>query len=268
MNSATNTDRAPKDLSRTLTEVLGRHAGLHKRLHKEPVPFVHAGDGMYADNDAYYLQTGISALNAIYASLNAADVQPDQVSAVMDYACGYGRVTRWLQATFAKSSLYAGDLDPKAVAAVSSLMGAQTVQLTKDLSLPLPGKFDLIWVGSLVTHLKEEAVQNLLQFLGQSLTQTGVLVVTAHGDYVADRIRRREKSYNLAESEMQPLLAAYENTGFAFAPYPGEDDYGISINTPAKLTQMACEAGLELVRFEKKGWVKHQDCFAFIKART
>ncbi len=252
-----------RDLSAALTELLLQVDPGAQQFTKPPIALVGAGDGMHDGRDGHYLQVGHSAIQMIMQSLASAEVAPDEVHAVLDYACGFGRVSRWLRAAFPNATLLAADLDPKAIKIVSELLMTQTIQLTKDLSVQLPGAFDLIWVGSLFTHVDEDYTVRLLSFLMHHLTARGVIVATTHGSLVAHRIATRERLYNLTDEAAAAVTQDYETAGFAFAPYRAGTDYGISVARPDKMAQLAHSVGFEMTFFKAKGWAQHQDCFCF-----
>ncbi|MFC4252577.1 class I SAM-dependent methyltransferase [Sinimarinibacterium flocculans] len=256
--------RADVDLAEHVQALLGRQQSLSTALRVPMVTTVSKGDGMYSGDSEYYLQAGASALSLLFQSLEAAGTRRADVGAVLDYACGFGRVTRWLAACF-PGMVHAADLDPSAVDAVGKLIGVPTTHIAKDLSVRLLGSYDLIWVGSLLTHLNEADIVEVLRYLGGHLTSRGLLVVTTHGPYVAERLRSREKTYNLEETAVAALVERYDAQGSAFAAYRGMTDYGISLTRPHRLATMAFDAGLDTVYFKARGWVKHQDCFCLRK---
>gem|GEM_PF-2734259 len=55
---------------------------------------------MTQGNPDDYFITGRSALQAVNHPLAAAHIPEKNVKRVLDYACGYGRVSRWLMAGF------------------------------------------------------------------------------------------------------------------------------------------------------------------------
>jgi hypothetical protein len=65
-------------------------------------------DAMYFNDDKHYLFVGASALNAIMAALQLADVQ--EPAAILDFGASVGRVTRWLRAAFPTAALCACDI--------------------------------------------------------------------------------------------------------------------------------------------------------------
>lgn len=220
------------------------------------------GDGMYdAAASEHYFSVGASAMSAIKRSLAAAKVTPTAETQVLDYACGYGRVLRWLAVAFGQHRVIGVDADAKAVAAAASL-GFKAERLDTSLVTYLGRDFDLIWVGSLLTHLPEGETLRVLGYLRRHLTKTGVLVFTTHGRLVEHRLRTRERLYNLDEASARELVDGVTVSGFGFRPYPKVTDYGISVARPWKVLQMAEQSGLRPVLYEDRGWAEHQDVCA------
>ncbi len=227
---------------------------------------VSPNDGMYQGNDAHYLQVGASALRLIEFSLAAVNRKMAEIDRVLDYACGFGRVLRWLCAEFPHADIAAADADAKAIDAVKRLFDVAAFTLDRSLKEDIGSDFDLIWVGSLATHLPQEILQALLHRLQALLSSKGVLVLTTHGPYVAGRIARGEKNYLLDAKGVKRFLRTYENDGFGFSPYPDQETYGISACTASMLMSMFESARLRPIFFQERGWVKHQDCIAAIKS--
>jgi len=226
---------------------------------------VAAKDRMYNGNDAYYLEVGANALHLIDRSLAAISRRSDEIRLLLDYACGFGRVLRWLCAAFPQAQIVAADADAKAIAAVKELFEVDTFTLDRSLRENIGNDFDLIWVGSLATHLPEEALQALLFRLHSLLSNHGLLVATIHGHYVAGRISRGEKNYGLDASETEALLESYRRDGYGFGAYPGQSSYGIAVSTASKVLSMCEVAHLRPILFQERAWVRHQDCFAVVK---
>lgn len=219
------------------------------------------GDGMAKGRQDVYFKTGRNALNAIIQTLNSAHVQPSEVGRVLDYACGYGRVLRWLDAAFPKACLLGVDVDQKAVNSAAENLGVNTRILDPTLNDRLDDPFDLIWVGSLFTHLPRSEAGRVLNYLKSHLTAQGVLVFTVHGHFVAKRLRQREKTYNLAEQKIVQILEEFDSGAFAFAPYDHAENYGISLSSPGNVVELLEQADLAPVYFRARGWVNHQDVF-------
>ena len=101
---------------------------------------------------------------------------------MLDMPCGHGRVTRALRAAFPAAELVACDIDTDGVSFCRDRFGAVPVASCPDpMAVELPGTFDLIWVGSLFTHLPSASWHPFLQLFARSLVRGGVLCFTAAG---------------------------------------------------------------------------------------
>jgi SAM-dependent methyltransferase len=137
----------------------------------------------------------------------------------------------------------------------------------------LQQSFDLIWCGSLVTHLNERGILSLLRLFHRQLRTGGLLIFTTHGDFVPGRILRREFDYGLTLEQINRIGASYPETGYGYEDYPGEKeygasvtDYGVSLTSPDWIRRRVAEVGgLREVYFKERGWDDHQDVFGFVR---
>jgi SAM-dependent methyltransferase len=217
-----------------------------------------------------YWVAGRSALQAIRSCLKAANKAPSDIHRVLDIPCGHGRILRYLKATFSKAEFTACDLLRDGVDFCSSVFGAIPVYSTEDLSMiPLKTNyFDLIWVGSLLTHLDSEHWGPVLNKLSSCLRDDGVLVFTAHGDYVYRSMKGLEEfeSHGLPYWRITQVLYRFERTGFGYAPYLGSNRYGISVSAPHwVLSTISRHRELRCVHFTDRSWHGLQDVYGCVK---
>jgi SAM-dependent methyltransferase len=210
---------------------------------------------------AVYLESGRTALHCVRAALAAAG-KPD-VRRVLDLPCGHGRILRVLKAAFPDADLTACDLDRDGVDFCGRQFGADPVYSHPDPArVRLPGPFDLIWCGSLLTHLDAPRWAGFLRLFRSVLAPDGVCVVTTHGVGAAEYIRARRITYGLPDPPK--LLRRYERHGFAFLPYRPGGDYGVSMSSPAWVAARVAELpATRLVLLLEKGFHNHQDAVAF-----
>lgn len=221
------------------------------------------GDGMYNGNGKAYLRVGRSALDCIKLTLRSASRKKTEIDSVLDFACGFGRVTRWLAAAFPNAALAAMEVNPKAVNFVANAFPAKAYAVDSEwLSVPVD-QYDLIWCGSLFTHISREKSDRLFAVLAERLRPGGLLATTTHGAFVADRLRRRANSYQLSESAIAQLLRGYDADRYGFGPYDGAPDYGTSACKPDYFILAGTAAGLMPHLFVERGWSRHQDLFGF-----
>lgn len=123
---------------------------------------------------------------------------------------------------------------------------------------------DLIWCGSLFTHIDENSASQLLRFFYQNLAPGGICAFTTHGKRPLELLQGSKGSYLLDSRARLDLVAQYREPGYGFRSYRWKQGYGISLVTREKLNAMASEAGdwAELL-FVDRGWDDHQDAFVF-----
>ncbi|MGB3812942.1 MAG: class I SAM-dependent methyltransferase [Shinella sp.] len=230
----------------------------YSRVSKEIAP----GDGMLKNDPEHYFTVGASASAAIHDAARTARMEPKNIRRVLDYACGYGRVLRWLKADFPNAYLLGVDADPKAAKAASEVLGVPTRPLDIQLTDRLDDPFDLIWVGSLFTHLPKAEMKRVLTYLGAHLTKGGLLVFTTHGDLVANRLASRSRDYGLVEETIDPVLQDYQTDGYGFASYPKLPGYGISVSKTSCVMALIEAAEMTPILYKDRGWAAHQDVFA------
>lgn len=100
---------------------------------------------------------------------------------VLDFACGYGRLLRFLSLVMAPDRLLASDIQKDAVDFVSEQFGVPGVYSDPDPRRFDPARtFDLIWVASLFSHLSPNLFVAWLERLVGLLKPGGVLCFSTH----------------------------------------------------------------------------------------
>lgn len=146
-------------------------------------------DGMYHQDGLHYFKVGLSAIGCINEALERANLS--EVRTILDLPCGGGRVLRFLVQRFPTAEVTACELAPGAVEFCARTFGAQPAFSSVNLDEVSLGKtFDLIWCGSLVTHLNKSGITALIALFRRHLSNNGVMIFTTHGDFVARRCRR------------------------------------------------------------------------------
>ena len=211
------------------------------------------GDTMHAGGDEHYVAVGLSALDCIGAALRGRTPR-----AILDLPCGFGRVTRMLRARYPAADITVCDVDRPGVDFTAERFDAHPIYSVLDLgALRLPSTYDLIWVGSLVTHLSEAQSRAFLASMVRCLTQDGVLVVTSHGPTIIPGLNGW--GYGLEPSGIVRVIEGYKHAGFGHCGYGNDDGYGISLTDQAWWRHAAPECGLHLVSYGTRRWDSHQD---------
>jgi SAM-dependent methyltransferase len=223
---------------------------------------MHPRDGMLNDNITHYLSCGRDALLNI--ALAQASAKVGVPTRILDFACGFGRVARHLRAAYPDAEITFSDAMPDASAFCAESFRGIDRPVSKDLAGYAPGgPFDLIWVGSLFTHLTEAASARLLDRLYGLLAKGGLLVFTSHGRELRRRRALGKWPYNISASQFDDMIAQADASGYGFVGYDSDREYGISLAELAWWSRALDRlAGSELVLVRERGWDRHQDVLA------
>jgi SAM-dependent methyltransferase len=132
---------------------------------------------------AAYFRDGASVASAIrqLAVWHAGGL--DKLGAMLDFASGYGRVTRFMVRELAPERLWVSDIYPQAVAFQQATFGVHGLPSAPDpAAFDCPQRFDLVFVTSLFTHLPEATFRGWLERLLSVLTPKGLLVFSVHDE--------------------------------------------------------------------------------------
>jgi SAM-dependent methyltransferase len=222
-----------------------------------------SNDCMYAiSSDEEYLLTGLSGRRCIESVL-ARSAGHNNVQSILDFACGYGRVVRFLKARFSVADITTADIDPAALDFCRRIFSVKTIISNRDFTrLSISDKFDLIWCGSLVTHIDENAAARLLRFFHDHLLPGGVCIFTTHGN----RAAKSMQTYGLTEIAQQQVLSQFHENGYGYADYPRRHGVGISVVSPECMVAIAQSAGdWSHTAFLEHEWANFQDVYGFAR---
>ncbi len=111
---------------------------------------------------------------------------PNGPRTFLDFASGYGRLTRLIVHERFADEVHVSDILEGAMAFQGAQFGVKTILSTSRPSeLPIAGRYDLIFVASLFTHLPPESFTRWLQRLAGLLEPEGLLVFSVHDESVA-----------------------------------------------------------------------------------
>jgi SAM-dependent methyltransferase len=214
----------------------------------------------------HYHNVGQSAFRCIKLALLAASKK--EIGKILDLPCGHGRVQRVLRAAFPEAHITACDIDRDGVDYCARTFAATPVYSAENPRLiPLDDRFDLIWCGSLLTHLDREAWPPFLRFFQARLNPGGVCIFTVHGRHSVGALRRGKLTYGLAD--VPEILEEYDRDGFGYQKYPSHtlSNYGISLSSPSWVINHLLEhTELRLTLYTEKAWDNHQDVVACVRA--
>lgn len=224
-------------------------------------------DGKHVeDSYIHYNKVGKSALKNIEDALEAANMKFSEIKYFLDLPSGYGRVLRILQTKIEPQRITACDLNEEAVKFCNSEFGVEPLISNIDFKkIHFNKKYDLIWIGSLFTHLNHKSFHILLDVLYSILDNKGVLVFTTHGEHSLDLIDNKWV-YNMDFPEKEKLIEILKNEGYYYISNESSKDYGMSIcTTNYVFTEInrLYNGKLKLLLYKYRGWDNHQDVYAF-----
>ena len=224
---------------------------------------VHAGDAIFrfiwehpsfaakADAVRYYFTDGARSAAQVRAIVDRWMPAAPPLR-ILEFASGYGAVTRHARAALAPHHLSACVIHPEANAFNARTFSVRTIQsATVPEKLALPRPFDVIFVLSFFSHMPRATWTRWLQRLYRAIRPGGLLVFTTHG------------LASMAQMDEKPLDA----DGFWFAPGSEQHDldgadYGQTVTSRDFVdAQIATLPGAECLQYEPGYWWGHQDLF-------
>ena len=228
-------------------------------------------------NPVHYHALGCGALDCIRLALLAA--QKESVSSILDLPSGHGRVTRILRAEYPDARLTACDIDHDGVDFCAETFGARPVYgHERPQDIELGDTFDLIWCGSLLTHMDQPQWDGFLDLFESALCAAWRAGVQPHPGAASSRgcaTRSSRAKYLDSEEKREAILRGYAETGFGYADYEHPDDvreslslprsFGISLASPSWVGSLLQEtAGLQLLTYLEGRWGA-QDVIACVR---
>lgn len=230
--------------------------------------YISPRDEMYLGVLRTYFAVGLSGLECVEEAIRAAEIGPPD--RVLDLPSGHGRVLRFIVDRFPDARVTACDLGSDEVNFCAATFGTRAVVSRTDMeALKLDERFDLIWCGSLITHLDESRIEALLRFFHRHLEPGGLLVFSTHGDHAVDNLRAGKLfSYGLSSVATQFALRSYASTGFGYSDYDAGNNpgYGVSF-TSTTWIRSAIErvGGFREVYCAEKSFGGHQDTYGIVR---
>lgn len=181
-----------------------------------------SGVALAAQGAAFYRK-----LRDRYAEFGPA---PLEQAAILDYGCGWGRLTRFLARDVAPGALYGCDPVARMVDQCRRSRVPATVEQIDVLpsSAPFQRRFDLAFAFSVFTHLSEEAHERALAVLHEALAPEGILLVTI-----------RPPAYVGVAPHLHPVIAqlgsdrkVWEQPRFLHVPHPAEETHPVYAGGP------------------------------------
>jgi len=221
-------------------------------------------DVMYNTGAEWYWSVGESGLKCVLYALSMA--WTIKVKRVLDLPCGHGRVGRYLRAAFPEAEMFGCDLSTAGVDFCASTLNMKPIYSKLNLTeVELPDNLDVIWVGSLFTHLDEERTTAWLSYLAKHLAPHGVLVATFHGQFT----RVLQKTLRMIHPVgWEQVEKGYAERGYGYAQYTEYDlgDFGLSVSKPAKIVDTAAAIpDMRILYYSERMWANNHDVLALTR---
>ena len=218
---------------------------------------IHPNDNMWKPDETWYFAVGRSGLRSVQLAIDLSWLT--DARSFLDLPCGYGRVARYLRAAYPGARMYFCDIDNEAADFCASTFDGTAIYSKSELTDVALPKVDVIWVGSLFTHVDLNRTHRWLAYLSEHLNPDGVVVATFHGQWS----QHMQKQAPMIDAESwEKIVAGCEETGFGYAPYPegGLADYGISLTRPSTLCNLVDQIpGVRLAGYMERGWAENHD---------
>jgi len=242
-------------------------------------------DHMLTADLASYFQTARQGLTCVLDGLAAAGRSPESISTVLDFGSGYGRIYRALAAGFPQAQLTACDLMEPAARFCAETFGGDWARSSEVLDeIRLPRTYDLIWLGSVFTHLPAHRWVSLLDFLARATNAGGIVIFTTHGATAIEHIENRILARNphmIAAERFAAMKRTLQLTGFDFIPNKPaairhQNDRGIKVSEGEYGFSFASEEWVarlvdrlppwRLVKYAAPGWGRNHDAATIVRA--
>ncbi len=215
----------------------------------------------------HYFDIGDDALSIIVAALMT-NKRP-LPRTILDFPSGSGRVTRQLRAFFPDAEIWACDVDPEHLRFCAEHFRARTTLSQHALAkVRFEVDFDLIFCGSLLTHLPSRSAEEALALVSRSLSTTGIGIVTLHGRH-SSHIQRHKWKYiddelfAIAEREALATGYGFVEYGAAQQPFDGAA-YGVALIKPSwVVARLEIDPAIRLLGYGERQWADHQDVVVF-----
>lgn len=193
-------------------------------------------------------------LDALLHELGPADLPS---FTLLEFASGFGRVTRHLARAIPNAVVTACDIHPRAVDFITRRLGVPAIASDRVPEHFAPrATYDVVFVLSFFSHLPRETWGRWLKALYAVVASGGFLVFTTHGRVSAQK--------HLGDPELSP-------DGFWYGAESEQKDldpadYGLSIVSRAFVDgQATAHLGVPVTRFDEGVWFQHQDQYVIAK---
>jgi SAM-dependent methyltransferase len=242
---------------------------------------------MMFDSDKHYLDVILSALKLHDYAGSRGFAPAAGPRSILDLPCGYGRITRGFRSRFPDAEITVCDIDHGAVDFCARKFDATGVYGTNDFEhMEIGRSFDLIWVGSLVTHFSAAQTVKFIECMMRHLSKDGLLIITTLAGTgplpfaVLDKVQsgyrknkifhkdiiRTAKNWQMKYKILSSLHKQLWTSGYGYEDdprFPGTG-YGHSLISRRWIEVLCAEQRYSMLDYLQRGWDNYQDV-VFIK---
>ena len=238
------------DLKRNPVSVLKEHDLENKvslSIHKNDLMFLINlyKNGNFDKSLNAYFRIGYNTSQLLQGIVNDYSTKQNQsFSSFLDFGSGYGRVTRFLPSALGKGvEIFTSEVKAEAVAFSTSELGFKAIHHESQAnSFPTDKKFDLIFAGSIFSHLPEKMLVEWLTKLTEALSPKGLLIFSTHNTTMDQGLDANTDIYYTTNSEDAVLNMVSDHLSDA-------SEYGTTYISDRKIKQLMNDLSM---RFEVK----------------
>ncbi|NUM44325.1 MAG: class I SAM-dependent methyltransferase [Anaerolineales bacterium] len=225
-----------------------------------------------------YNRIGRGAFQLTLDGIQVAGRTLDDIQSLLDYGCGYGRVTRVFAQNLSPKNISVFDVDADASRFCAEEFGVKSLVFHEGWNWKSVGfeKYDCIWVGSVFTHLSESYTKETMELLISLLNPGGILVFTTHGEEALRRTDWPDWFGATIYNKRKQIQTNFKENNFYFLPYSSEElgilpfefkrgaDFGVtwmSESYTRNLLARLSNGRLMVREFRSAGWEGYQDAF-------
>ena len=225
-------------------------------------------DGMFVRGvggaEEHYFSVGRSAIELIAQAMIA--TRQTKFQKVLDLPSGGGRVTRHLVKFFPDSEIFVSELDQRNEGFAAAAFGAKPIISSPDFTNTHGQTFDLIFVGSLVTHLREDKFKTAVKWFIDALAPNGVLVLTTSGRR-ADYCERNINHY-IDPKLWEGVTEGLRTNGIGYIETERNDagSFGFTLASPSWVARLVeQDESVRISMVQESAWDNHQDVIVIQK---
>lgn len=205
----------------------------------------------------YYFSDGRNSAQKVRAALDRWLPARPEPYAILEFASGYGAVTRHAKKTLAPNTIHSSDIHPQANQFLTDKFGVKTVQsCVRPEDFKFDVQYDMIFVLSFFSHMPKTTWLRWLSALYSGLKAGGVLLFTTHGGLSLKYFPQAtldKKGYWFTQSSEQGDLDV--------------SSYGQAVTLKQFVDEQIATLPLaEHLLYEQGGWWNHQDLFIIRKS--